>query len=99
MRKHLKQTAALNKCLLSSVWSEEDLRELMNEQNKPSPALTLQIPPRSKQCWRDKSSAGMNWIYQWHGADTQLYRRARSAHEKPESSGLLRVSRSGLLDV
>lgn len=47
MRKHLKQTAALNKCLLSSVWSEEDLSELMNEKNKPSPALTLQAPLQS----------------------------------------------------
>lgn len=49
MRKHLKQTAAPNKCLLSSVWSEEDLSELMNKKNKPSPSLTLQAPLQSKQ--------------------------------------------------
>jgi len=50
MKRHLKQTAALNKSLLPSVWSEEDLSELMNEQNKHSPALTLQIPLQNKQC-------------------------------------------------
>jgi len=84
MRKHLKQTAALNKCLLSSVWSEEDLSKLMNEKNKLSPALTLQAPLQSKECSWDKSSAGMN-IYQWQDADTQLHRRPHSAYKEPES--------------